>query len=529
MAARMNTRPVAIVGAGPIGLITALGLAHYGISSIIFEDDRQLSLETKAGTILSRTLEIFDRYGVADKVLSKALRVDEIGEIDKKTQLSTYPVRLDVLSDETRYPFVINLPQQDLEPVLAQAAKDSGLVELRMGMKFERYEQFADHVVLHVTSPSGLEAFEASFLLGCDGGRSTVRQQMGVKVEGMSLPTKYALVDLEVDLDVDNPRDYPYLAYFSDPDEWMILVRHPHCWRFLYPMLPDAPDPTEQELRDKTLSFIGEVKNFKVINQVTYKVHHRVAQSWRQGRVILMGDAAHLITPMWALGLNTGALDASNLPWRLAWFLKGWADVAVLDGYEQEQRPLALHGSGEMAEAARMAMSKRGNVSLAMTDNNWSNAYTRTMLGVRLDVNAVNDWSLVAKETRPRLAVGARLPNFMLHTPQGTQVRVHDICRGSFTALYFEDVRRRPPIPLNQTSALRHFIVSRFDAPLDGGLRDRSLLDPGNALLDRLGIGLGMLVLVRPDEYVAAIVPFQSDAQQAEQLYKRVTGQFPVA
>ena len=111
----MNTRPVAIVGAGPIGLITALGLAHYGISSIIFEDDRQLSLETKAGTILSRTLEIFDRYGVADKVLSKALRVDEIGEIDKKTQLSTYPVRLDVLSDETRYPFVINLPQQDLE------------------------------------------------------------------------------------------------------------------------------------------------------------------------------------------------------------------------------------------------------------------------------------------------------------------------------------------------------------------------------------------------------------------------------
>ena len=202
----MNTRPVAIVGAGPIGLITALGLAHYGISSIIFEDDRQLSLETKAGTILSRTLEIFDRYGVADKVLSKALRVDEIGEIDKKTQLSTYPVRLDVLSDETRYPFVINLPQQDLEPVLAQAAKDSGLVELRMGMKFERYEQFADHVVLHVTSPSGLEAFEASFLLGCDGGRSTVRQQMGVKVEGMSLPTKYALVDLEVDLESSETR-----------------------------------------------------------------------------------------------------------------------------------------------------------------------------------------------------------------------------------------------------------------------------------------------------------------------------------
>ncbi|MFM9994136.1 MAG: FAD-dependent monooxygenase [Burkholderiaceae bacterium] len=522
-------RPVAIVGAGPIGLMTALGLAHYGIASVIFEDDRQLSLETKAGTILSRTLEIFRRYGVADQVLAKALRVDEIGEIDKKSQLSTFPVKLNVLSDETRYPFVINLPQQDLEPVLAQAAKDSGLVELRMGYKFERYQQFDDRVILYVNTPNGQEAFEASFLLGCDGGRSMVRQQMGVRVEGMSLPTKYALVDLEVDLDVENPRDYPYLAYFSDPDEWMILVRHPHCWRFLYPMPPDAPDPTEQELRDKSLSFIGNVKNFKIINKVTYKVHHRVAHSWRQDRVILMGDAAHLITPMWALGLNTGALDASNLPWRLAWFLRGWADASVLDGYELEQRPLALHGSGEMAEAARMAMSKRGSESLVMTDNNWSNAYTRTMLGVRLDVSAVDDWSLVTKETRPPLTVGARLPDYLLHTPKGQQLRIHDICRGSFTALYFEDVRRRPHIPVNTTAALRHFIVSRFDAPLDGGLRDRSLLDPGNAMLERLGISQGMLVLVRPDEYVAAIVPISKDLHQAENLYQQITNRLPVA
>ena len=522
-------RPVAIVGAGPIGLITALGLAHYGIASVVFEDDRQLSLETKAGTILSRTLEIFHRYGVADKVLSKALRVDEIGEIDKKTQVSTFPVKLNVLSDETQYPFVINLPQQDLEPVLAQAAKDSGLVDLRMNSKLERYEQFDDHVILIVNSPNGQESFEASFLLGCDGGRSTVRQQMGVKVEGMSLPTKYALVDLEVDLDVENPRDYPYLAYFSDPDEWMILVRHPHCWRFLYPMTPEAPDPTEQELRDKTLSFIGEVKNFKIINKVTYKVHHRVAHSWRRDRVILMGDAAHLITPMWALGLNTGALDASNLPWRLAWFLRGWADAAVLDGYELEQRPLALHGSGEMAEAARLSMSKRSSVSLAMTDNNWSNAYTRSMLGVRLDVKGVDDWSLVTKITRPTLEVGARLPNYLLHTPKGSQMRIHDICQGSFTALYFEDVRRRPNIPLNKTLALKHFIISRFDAPLDGGLRDRSLLDPGNAMFERLGIDLGTLVLVRPDEYVAAIVPISKDLNQAENLYQQITNRFPAA
>ena len=92
-----------------------------------------------------------------------------------------------------------------------------------------------------------------------------------------------------------------------------------------------------------------------------------------------MGDAAHLITPMWALGLNTGALDASNLPWRLAWVLRGWADPALLDGYEQEQRPVAINGSGEMAEAARKYMShQRGAVTADTSD--WATAYTRTLL-----------------------------------------------------------------------------------------------------------------------------------------------------
>ena len=146
-----------------------------------------------------------------------------------------------------------------------------------------------------------------------------------------------------------------------------------------------------------------------------------------------------------------------------------------------------------------------------------------------MDVSAVDDWSLVTKETRPPLTVGARLPDYLLHTPKGQQLRIHDICRGSFTALYFEDVRRRPHIPVNTTAALRHFIVSRFDAPLDGGLRDRSLLDPGNAMLERLGISQGMLVLVRPDEYVAAIVPISKDLHQAENLYQQITNRLPVA
>lgn len=521
--------PVAVAGAGPIGLTTALGLAFHGIACVLYEDDLHLSADTKAGTLLTRTIEVFRRYGVADAVLAAALRVDEIGEIDKRTQKSTFPVLLDALSQETRYPFVINLPQQDLEPILCKALLESGLITLKMGHRLSAYRDTGDSVLLTLQHDGGTHEEEAIFLLACDGGRSTVREQMGVAVEGNSLPTKYALVDLVVDLDVGNPRDYPYLAYFSDPDEWMVLVRHPHCWRFLYPLAEGAQEPTEAELRDKSLSFIGQVSDVKVLNKVTYRVHHRVATTWRANRVFLMGDAAHLITPMWALGLNTGALDASNLPWRMAWFLRGWATEQILDGYEREQRPLAIYGSGEMAEAARLSMSKRSDAATAsaMSDNNWTNACTRTMLAVRLDVNDNGDWSMVSRSTRPPVQVGDRLPDYLVHTPAGTQVRLHDLCSGRFTALYFSDVRRRPPVPKNTSPAMRHHVVSRFDAPHDSGLREQSLLDPGSLLFKRLGIAADTLVLVRPDEHIAAIVAMHGDPLAAQRLYEGITGMAP--
>jgi 3-(3-hydroxy-phenyl)propionate hydroxylase len=267
----------------------------------------------------------------------------------------------------------------------------------------------------------------------------------------------------------------------------------------------------------------------KLINRVTYNVHHRVAQQWRRGRVFLMGDAGHLITPMWALGLNTGALDASNLPWRLAWYLRGWATEAILDGYEREQRPIAVHGSGAMAEAARQSMAQRADRAIGMTDNNWSNAYTRTLLGVRLGVGDPDGWKMVVTETRPALTAGDRLPDYLVHAPNGRQERIHDVCNGCFTALYFCDARRRPAIPVNESPALQHYAVSRFDAPHDSGLRDRSLLDVGNEFARRTAVAANTLVLVRPDEYIAAIATMDGSADQAAKLYRQVTGRLPAA
>ena len=228
--------PVGIVGAGPVGLITALGLAHYGVPVVIFEEDERLSLDTKAGTVLTRTLEVLHRYGVLDDVLAGSLRIDEIGELDRATNTQTLSVRTGDLTEDTRFPFVINIPQHELEPILQQRLDATAPGALRMGHRLLDFVQHPDRVDVRLRTAEGERTVPVRYLLACDGGRSAVRDQIGVAVEGETYQERYMLVDLKVDLDVENPRDYPYLAYFGDPQEWMILVRQPHCWRFLYPL-----------------------------------------------------------------------------------------------------------------------------------------------------------------------------------------------------------------------------------------------------------------------------------------------------
>lgn len=518
--------PVAVIGAGPVGLVTALGLARYGVETIVLEEDDRLSLDTKAGTVLTRTLEVLHRYGALDDVLRASLRIDEIGDLDRATNTARASVLTGALTEDTRFPFVINIPQHELEPVLKDAFERIAPGALKLSHRLTSFEQQPDHVVLTVETPDGVKTIKARYVLACDGGRSQVREQLGITVQGTTLPERYSLVDLKVDLDVADARDYPYLAYFGDPSEWMILVRQPHCWRFLFPLAPGRDEPTREQLADKARRFIGEVGELEILGSNVYTVHHRVADRWRDGRIFLLGDAAHLITPMWALGLNTGVLDASNLPWRIAWVLRGWAQPSLLDAYEQEQGPVAIQGSGEMAEAARAYMDGRAGDVAAMGQDNWGNAFTRALLGVSLDVDGTGDWSMVKRGSAPTaVRAGDRAPDLPLFGDAG-QAHLHDLAADGFLALHFTDVRRRPQIAADDRPGLRRMAVSRWDAPHDSGLRERALFDPAERVKRRFGVPDDTLVLLRPDAHVAAIVPFDPAAGEdlAGALYDRITG-----
>src|SRR5262249_17374143 len=157
--------------------------------------------------------------------------------------------------------------------------------------------QLDGSVVARFDTPDGAREIEGSYLLACDGGRSTVRSQLGVAVEGEASDVRCLLVGGKGGFGVANPPGLPFLAYFARPQEWMILVRQPHCWRFLYPLAAGIPEPTTAEFRAKVIRFIGPVDQMEILNTIVYRIHHRVATQWRCHRVFLMGDAAHLITP----------------------------------------------------------------------------------------------------------------------------------------------------------------------------------------------------------------------------------------
>lgn len=509
MASAITTeKPVVIAGGGPVGLITALGLVQQGVPVLVLEEDSSLSMDTKAGTVLTRSLEVLDRFNSLEPVLAASVRIDEIGEADRASDKASLSVMTSELFTETRFPFVINIPQHQLEPVLRDTLAQKAPGSLRMNHRVTGFVQDGDSVVVHVDTPTGPKFVEASYLLACDGGRSTIREKLGITVEGKTLSERYMLIDLQADLDIESPRDYPYLSYFGDASEWMILVRQPHCWRFIFPLAENAEEPTPEELQQKVLRFIGDV-NTTVIGTNIYSVHHRVASTWRDRRIFLMGDAAHLITPMWALGLNTGVLDASNLPWRLGWVHRGWADESLLDGYSKEQAPLAVSGSAAMAEAARMRMSRFDGAEDVMPDDGaWGNAMTRTLLGVTLDVAGSGNWQIIKTGSEPQtLHVGDRSPDMPLF--DGHRERfLHELCSDTFVALYFTDARRGPAIPDQKYAGLRHYVVSRWDAPLDSGLRHKALFDPGDRIRRRYGITTDTLVLLRPDGHIAAIEPW---------------------
>lgn len=533
----MERIPVAIVGGGPVGLAAGLEFERFQVPYQIFEEDSGLSSKPKAGTILPRSLEIFRQEGVIQGILREGLRFDEVHFIDRVTDKVLMRMLMHPMADESLYPFILNLPQSDLEALMAERIYQSKIGRLNLRQRLLSIEQAEDHCVLQFETPSGLESIEAEYVLACDGGRSVIRHQLGIEMEGVTHPERFLVADFKVDLDRRSGRQLTYLSYVFDPEEWVIFVRQPRFWRFLIPILPDAAEPTASIVIEKIRRVVkNPTLPIELIDMGIYNVHHRTATRWQDGRIFLLGDAAHLITPVGGLGLNTGIQDANNLAWKLVWVLRKWAGPDLLRSYELERAPIARFNARNQAERNRDVMRMKSpikrtmrNIVLGWMDRaeglQWQAAHMRSLLGTSYKPTPkkpglFSQLKTARRFVRPPVEVGDRFPDGEVLDSNGSTRRLHDFIDEGFLALYVQDVRTRPELG-GSLDGVQKYLLTRFDAAFDTNLREQALYDKGGRLIRRIGAVAGSIYLIRPDSHVAAIIS-EKDAHNLPTIYHRL-------
>lgn len=332
--------PVVIVGAGPIGLVAALDLARWGVRSIILESELQVSHGSRAIVLTRRSLEILQQVGLSEQFMAKGLPWDKGRSFYRGRQV--YEMLMPHNPDD-RYLPGLNIQQQYIEEILVTAVENSPLIDLRWGSHVTALAQDKHDVSLTVDTPDGEYLLHSPWVIAADGGRSTIRRLLDLRMEGRSYPGNFVIADIVANINLPTER----LCYF-DPD-WnpgnnVLVHRQPESlWRIDF-RLPDG-ESAEQALKqdvlaariDSVLAMIGYPGPWMMDWATVYSANTLTLPDYRKGRVLLTGDAAHLLPIFGVRGANTGFQDATNLTWKLALVVQGKADASLLDSYSQER------------------------------------------------------------------------------------------------------------------------------------------------------------------------------------------------
>ena len=342
--------PVAIVGGGPVGLTMGLVLARWGIANVILESEDHQGAGSRAICIQQHTLEIFEALGVAQPMLEKGVtwRLGRVFFGDREI----FQMRLGG-EDSGGLPPFINLQQDYTEEFLVRAVEAEPLCSLRRRHRVTGIEAAGGGVRLRVETPDGERDTEAAWVLAADGARSTVRRLMGIPFEGRTHASRFLIVDVRASLDFPAERRFWFDPVFNRGRSALLHPQPDGVWRIDWQLGPDA-DPAVELGAEQVARRVREVigaRPFDVVWKSLYTFHQRCAKRFRQGPVFLLGDAAHLMAPFGARGMNSGVQDAWNLGWKLALAERGLAAESLLDTYELERRPAALENLRITAES----------------------------------------------------------------------------------------------------------------------------------------------------------------------------------
>ncbi|MEY2683803.1 MAG: hypothetical protein RJA09_947, partial [Pseudomonadota bacterium] len=352
-----DAAPVVVVGAGPVGLTTALEVARHGVRCVVLEAERQVSEGSRAIVFTRRSLEILQQVGVASPVVAGGLPWWFGNSFYRGQRV----YRMEAPQDpDDRFPPMTNLQQQFLEQHLVDACETHPLVELRWGNRVTGVQAQGPQAVLSVDTPAGPYTCRADWAVATDGARSGVRSQLGLKLEGASYEGRFVIADIRVDLPLPTER----LAFFDppwNPGNTVLMHREPHgIWRVDYQLPPGetpeqalAPDALKSRIGAQ-LAMIGHAGVPWALDWCSvYSARALTLPSYRHGRVLFAGDAAHLLPIFGVRGANTGFQDAQALGWRLGHVVRGWAPEALLDSYSQERVGAAREIIDEAGKSTR--------------------------------------------------------------------------------------------------------------------------------------------------------------------------------
>ena len=358
-------RPILVAGGGPVGFITALALARQGLPVHLFEAEDRINDMPRAATTHAATLEMLAGLGMVDEVIERGY-VEPLFRIwDRASNSITAEFDFRILKDETPYPFAVQCEQHKLAGMALRRLKDYPHATVEFSARVTALEQFADRVEVTVESADGTRRIAGSYLIGSDGGRSTVRKALGIEFEGYTHPERFMILTTTDDLGI----KYPGCTrnYITSPDAWFSVFKvsgdeRGPLWRVLSATRPEQtdeelmnPDATERRLQD----FIPKTGAYDIVHRNLYNVHQRVAASFRKGRVFLAGDSAHVNNPLGGLGLNFGIHDSMEVTTLLGKVIRREAPESILDQYDLHRRPLNIEFVQQQTIANKKRMEER--------------------------------------------------------------------------------------------------------------------------------------------------------------------------
>ena len=367
-----STTPVLIVGAGPIGLALAGDLGYRGQSCILIEKGDGGVYQPKMDMVGIRTMEYCRRWGIVDWVENAGYNREYTQDCAWVTNLNghefgrePFPAPKDEKCPPQSPQHRERCPQNFFDPVLKRFASRYPGVSIAYHTELVEFTEHADRVVAIVRNVKTGETrtIESSYLVGTDGGASTVRQKLGIQMIGEPVLTYTTNVVFRCDgLEKLHTTKPAYRYIFIGPEgTWatLVAINGRDQWRFSLVGDETMRTMTEQEMRQAIVRAVGREFDFEILSMLPWVRRQLVAESYGTKRVFLAGDAAHLTSPTGGFGMNTGIQDAVNLSWKLAARLEGWGGEVLLDSYEIEQRPVAIRNVEESTGNLKRMLNPR--------------------------------------------------------------------------------------------------------------------------------------------------------------------------